>query len=218
MDDAVSTAGETVDVQVMASLARHLAFSPVAFAVTEGPTHSLIYSNAAFHELRSADNIAIGDVKPGRERDTTDLLPLLDRVFREHATIRDELLLPPEADHEPHWACTVWPIPATAGTPERLVVELRDASYVNGALARQRSIAERLLLSALREQDTARDAVNASRRASFLASASRDLAMSLDQEGTREMVRRRTLPREGTWCIVDVIESTGAVSYTHLRA
>lgn len=210
MDDAVSTAGETVDVQVMASLARHLAFSPVAFAVAEGPAHTLIYSNAAFHELRSADNIAIGDVKPGRERETTDLLPLFDRAFREHATIRDELLSPPGAD-QPHWACTVWPIPATAGAPERLVVELRDASYVNAALARQRSIAERLLLSALREQDTARDALAASRRATFLASASRELAMSLDQEGTREMVRRRTLPREGTWCIVDVIESTGAI-------
>ena len=210
MGDAANGGAETLDVQVMASLARHLAFSPVAFAVTEGPAQSLVYSNAAFRELQSAHRIAIGDVGAGSERSTTDILPLLDRAFSERATIRDELLSPADAE-QPHWACTVWPIPASGTTPERLVLELRDASYVHAALTRQRTIAERLLLSALREQDTARDALNASRRASFLASASRDLALSLDQEGTREMVRRRTLPREGTWCIVDIIESTGSL-------
>ena len=200
---------EILDLQVMASLARHLAFSPVALAVTEGPAHSIVYSNAAFRGLQSSHRIAVGHVKTGAERETTDLLPLLDRAFRESATIRDELLSPADAG-QPHWACTVWPIPAS-GEPGRLVLELRDASYVQAALTRQRTIAERLLLSALREQDTARVALDASQRATFLASASRDLAMSLDQEGTREMVRRRALPREGTWCIVDVIESTGAL-------
>jgi signal transduction histidine kinase len=149
-------------------------------------------------------------VQAGQEHATTDILPLLDRAFRERTTIRDELLSPVDAE-QPHWACTVWPIPASGTTPERLVLELRDASSVHAALSRQRMIAERLLLSALREQDSARVARDASHRATFLASASRDLAMSLDQEGTREMVRRRTLPREGTWCIVDIIESTGSL-------
>ena len=210
MDEAGDGGGETLDVEVMASLARHLAFSPVAFAVTQGLGQSIVYSNAAFLALKSADSIAIGDVKPGREMETTDLFPLLDRASREQATIRDELLSPAGAD-KAHWACTVWPIPAAATTPVRLVVELRDASYVEAALTRQRAIAERLLLSSLREQETARVALDASNRATFLASASRDLALSLDQEGTREMVRRRVLPRKGTWCIVDVIESTGSL-------
>ena len=210
MDDAGSDVHETAEVTVMTSLARHLAFSPVAFAVTDGPAHSLIYSNAAFRELRTAERIALGDVKAGRETETTDILPTLERAFRDKATIRDEFLSPSGAE-QPYWACTVWPIPANGTTPDRLVLELRDASYVQGALARQRTIAERLLLSALREQDTARDAVDASHRAMFLASASRDLAMSLDQDGTREMVRRRTLPREGTWCMVDIVESTGSI-------
>lgn len=46
--------------------------------------------------------------------------------------------------------------------------------------ARQRAIAERLLLTALHEREATREAVEASKRATFLASASRDLAMSLD--------------------------------------
>jgi signal transduction histidine kinase len=70
--------------------------------------------------------------------------------------------------------------------------------------ARQRAIAERLLLTALHERDARREAVEASKRATFLASASRDLAMSLDESTTREAVRRRALPREGSWCMVAI--------------
>src|SRR6478672_57731 len=127
MGDASNGGDETLDVQVVATLARHLAFSPVAFAITEGPAQSVVYSNAAFRELQSARRIAIGDIDSSNERSTTDILPLLDRAFRERATIRDELLTPADAEM-PHWACTVWPIPAVGITPERLVLELRDAS------------------------------------------------------------------------------------------
>jgi GAF domain-containing protein len=210
MDDTTSTSGEAVDVTVMASLARHLAFSPVAFAVTEGPEHSVIYSNAAFRQLLARDKIVIGDTKPFAQREATDIKRLLDHAFREDATMRDEMLSPPSADI-PQWACTVWPIPASAAGAKRVVLEMRDASSFTAALARQRAIAERLLLSALREQDTARSAEDAANRASFLASASRELAMSLGQESTREIVRRRALPRPGTWCIVDVIETSGSI-------
>ena len=76
---------------------------------------------------------------------------------------------------------------------------------------RQREIAGRLVLSALRDQDVARSAVSASDRAQYLAKASRDLAMSLDETTTRDTVRRLALPRPGTWCIVDVIETSGAI-------
>jgi signal transduction histidine kinase len=79
------------------------------------------------------------------------------------------------------------------------------------SLTHQRAITERLLLTALREHDVSTQAVEAGRRASFLASASRDLAASLDDGQTREAVRRRTLLREGSWCIVDIIELGGAV-------
>ena len=76
--------------------------------------------------------------------------------------------------------------------------------------ARQRAITERLLLAALHERDATREAVEASDRAKFLASASRDLAMSLDESATRDAVRRHALPREGSWCIVDIVELDGA--------
>ena len=78
-------------------------------------------------------------------------------------------------------------------------------------LERQRAITERLLLAALNELDASTEAATASRRANFLAAASRELAMSLDDGGALEAIRRRTLPREGSWCIVDVVESDGVL-------
>jgi signal transduction histidine kinase len=201
--------GNSVEVSLVASLARHLAFAPVAFAVTEGRGHVVRYANMAFQSLQATGEISIGQAPPHPERPGTDLTPLLDRAFRGAETIRDELLAPPEGTAR--WNCTVWPIATNAAMPEGLVLEVRDAAYVEGAMARQRAIAERLLLGALREHDTAEEAVEATRRADFLAAASRDLSRSLDQDSTRALVRQSALPRKGTWCIVDIIESNGAI-------
>jgi signal transduction histidine kinase len=79
------------------------------------------------------------------------------------------------------------------------------------ALTRQRAVTERLLLAALDAHDVSAEARIACDRAAFLASASRDLSMSLDGAATREVLRRRTLMREGSWCIVDIVDSDGAV-------
>ena len=78
-------------------------------------------------------------------------------------------------------------------------------------LMRQRALSERFLLAALEARDASGEAISASRRATFLASASRDLALSLSDGGARETIRRRTLMREGSWCIVDIVEMDGAV-------
>jgi signal transduction histidine kinase len=86
----------------------------------------------------------------------------------------------------------------------------RDESAVT-ELTRQRAITERLLLAALNARDVTSEAITMSRRATFLASASRELATSLDGKGAREAIRRRTLMREGSWCIVDIVESDGAI-------
>jgi len=201
--------GTREGVSVVASLARHLAFSPVALAVTEGPDHALRYANAAFLRLQETGEIFIGQPSNGIGAEA-DLTPLLDRALRESETVRDESIASRDG-YPSAWTCTVWPYQSDESVPDGLVMEIRDAGYVDGALVRQRAIAERLLLGALREQDSAREASAANDRASFLASASRDLAMSLDQDETREIVRRRTLPRDGVWCIVDVIESNGAM-------
>lgn len=197
-------------VSVVASLARHLAFSPVALAVTKGPAHDLLYANAAFLQLQESAEISIGVPDGGRRADTADLKTLLDQALSGAETVRDAHLAAPDGTRSP-WNCTVWPYPSEELVPEGLVMEIRDAGYVEAAIARQRTIAERLLLAALREQDATREAVAASDRARFLSRASRDLAVSLDQDATREIVRRRTLPRDGVWCIVDVIESNGAM-------
>jgi signal transduction histidine kinase len=96
------------------------------------------------------------------------------------------------------------------------------ASVVRGGLAveeapaapeliRQRAITERFLLAALRARDASDEAVTASRRAMFLAAVSRELAVSLDDEAVSERIRRRALPREGSWCIVDVVDFDGAI-------
>ena len=193
------------DVIIKASVGRHLAFAPVAFAVTEGPAHTLLYANAIFRRLQSGGEINIGPPPARDAPKSTDLTPLLDRVFRSATTERDTLLEP--ADHEsPSWSCTVWPVPGSRDIPQKLVIELRDVEMIEGTKVRQRAVAERLLLGALREQDAAQSALDASGRAQYLAKASRDLSMSLDENATRDTVRRLTLPRPGTWCIVDVVE------------
>ena len=203
-----TTTGVGEGVPLIASLARHLALSPVAFAVTEGPSHSLGYANAAFHRLLDAGEIVIEKLLPGSAKESGSLGLILDRAFNGAETIRDE---PVPSGSGSKWNCTVWPYPSDANLPIGLVMEVRDAGRIEGALARQRAIAERLLLAALSEQDAAREATQAGRRDAFLASASRDLSMSLDQDATRAIVRGRTLPRAGTWCIVDVLESNGGL-------
>ena len=41
--------------------------------------------------------------------------------------------------------------------------------------------------------------------------------MSFDEEGARDAIRRRALPREGSWCIVDVVELDGVFIACLLR-
>ncbi|MEX2177583.1 MAG: GAF domain-containing sensor histidine kinase [Gemmatimonadaceae bacterium] len=73
------------------------------------------------------------------------------------------------------------------------------------------NLAERLLIGALHEQDAAAAAEATADRARWLARISHELAMSLDEAATRDAVRRVTLPRPGTWCIVDVLEPDGSI-------
>jgi len=202
-----SSSGELI---IKASVGRHLAFAPVAFAVTEGPAHTLLYANAVFRRLQSAGVITIGQPSSKQPPSAADLKPLLDRVFQSAATVRDEILEPLDTNAT-SWSCTVWPVTGSTDSPEKLVIEVRDVALIEGTKVRQREIAQRLLLGALREQDIARDAERASDRAQYLAKASRDLSLSLDESATRDAVRRLALPRPGTWCIVDVVESNGAI-------
>jgi signal transduction histidine kinase len=199
------------DLIVSASIGRHLALAPVAFAVIEGDVHTLVYANTLFRNLQSAGLIRIGAAADGRQPPTAaDLTGVLDDAARYMHTVRDVTLEAP-AGERPRWSCSVWPVADSADASKRLVVEVRDVELIERAKERQRAVAERLLLGALREQDAAGDAAHASARSEYLAKASRDLALSLDEPATRDTVRQLSLPRPGTWCIVDVIESNGAV-------
>ena len=199
------------DVVVSASIGKHLALAPVAFAVTEGDAHTLVYANALFRNLQSAGLICIGDPVPGGQRPAAaDLTAALDDAARTMQTVRD-VVLQSLGGETPRWSCSIWPVSDATDANKRLVVEVRDVELIEGAKERQRAVAERLLLGALREQDAAGDAAQASERSQYLATASRDLSLSLDEPATRDTVRRLSLPRPGTWCMVDVIESNGAI-------
>ena len=208
----IQRAGDRVEsLTVDASIGRHLALAPVAFAVIEGDANTILYANALFRHLQSAGQIRLGaEGNDGPRAPTGDLASLLEYARRNGRALRDVILEPPRGEAA-RWSCSVWPVVDSADASQRLVVEVRDVALIEGAKVRQRAIAQELLLGALRARDAADNAVHASERARFLAGASRDLSLSLDEESTRDTLRHLTLPRPGTWCIVDVIESNGAM-------
>src|SRR5688572_17406071 len=110
------------DLLVSASLGGHLALAPVAFAVTEGPAHALIYANSLFRRLQSAGEIRMGP-SSGRAATGVDLTPLLDRVLRSAETVRDAVIDSPDRQGM-SWSCTVWPVPPSGDIPGRLVIEV----------------------------------------------------------------------------------------------
>jgi len=201
------TALLTVD----ASVGKHLALAPVAFAVIEVGTHAILYANAVFRHLLATEQIQVGDVGgDGRRARAPSLAALLDEAARRSRTIRD-VVLEPVFGATATWSCSIWLVADATDGPRRLVVEVRDVALIESVKERQRAIAQELLLGALRAQDAAGDAASAGERARFLAQASRDLSLSLDESATRETMQRLALPRPGAWCIVDVVESNGAI-------
>lgn len=79
----------------------------------------------------------------------------------------------------------------------------------SAAAAREISLqllAERVLLSALREQDAADAALLSAERARFLADTSHRLGGLHNEEGIYTMLADLALPRLHAWCIVDVID------------
>ncbi|MGQ0712152.1 MAG: ATP-binding protein [Gemmatimonadaceae bacterium] len=195
------------------SFERYFEHVSAAFAVTRGPEHVLVYTNSAFRNLMpAAREAAIGrpilDAFPGQG--ATKLTPVLDRAFRSGVVARDRRVDGAEPG-APAWSCTVWPEGSEDGGERHLIIELREAIEPHPALGLQRQIAERMLLSALRERDVAQSAEASRRGAAFLAAASRRLAESLDERTTLDSMARLSLPHLGAWCIVDVIDHDGTM-------
>src|SRR6185437_17117743 len=72
------------------------------------------------------------------------------------------------------------------------------------------AVAERLLLGALRERDTAQTAARLAEIARHVARIVGDLSASLDERAILEIMRDVTLPRPGTHCLVELIEPDGS--------
>jgi len=191
------------------SLLQHV---PAAFAVTSGDRHTLIFANAAFRALVAPEGepVLIGQpiASSFAVRDAVALNAVLDKTFRTSVVARNRRIEPMDDGALP-LICSVWPELAGNGDPQRLIIELRAATQAELSLEIQREVAERLLLSALREQDSADAADAARRKSSFLAIESRRLAESLDEAETLAAMERMSLPYVGDWCIVDTLDDDG---------
>ena len=194
---------------------RYLEHAPLAVAVVRGASHTLIYANAEFRQRGPRDGTDIG--RPVTEAldpaAAAELKRLLDRVRRDGVVARDASVSPGPAGLSAQ-RYTVWPVTNRSGGVDQLVMVLLDgADADDGELTRSRQtdIAERLLLSALREHMLAEEAEAARKRAAFLAAAAVRLGASLDREKTYASMAGLSLPRAGAWCVVDIIEAGGVL-------
>jgi signal transduction histidine kinase len=174
-----------------ATLAGMIARAPHAIAVTEGPSHLLRRVNPAFCRLMEVEPQAMvgrpcADALPGPVGEGP--LPLLERVFRSGVAEQDHEITRHGASGEiVVWSCTVWPLQDRSGRSTGLVVEVRDRTHEAESTRRLeemadqiRQVNERLLRSALREQEWAEKAEAAARaKADFLAMMSHELRTPL---------------------------------------
>jgi signal transduction histidine kinase len=213
--DQVAAAGSDASVALMR---RYLEHAPAASALVSGAAHGLVLANAAFRRLAEDGGVSpdiglpVADTMPAAVH--SSLTALLDRVRRDGVTLRDTLVQPTSMHgaRRPRatWCCDIWPVVEDAGRLDFLVLTLRPARRRDETRARQRAITERLLLTALREQERARRADSSRARAVFLSDASRRLSASLEQEAAYLAVTRVTLPSPGAWSIVDVAQVDGS--------
>lgn len=188
---------------------RLLGLAPYPCALTRGPTHLLLAANKAWGAVpgtagAAAAGAPIGELFDGAA--TRRLIAVLNRVLLDGIPLRDQFLGPLEMNGRP-WSCTVWPLMHDSEAPQGLFIQLAVATHVEATLSLQRQVAERLLVSALRESDAAEGAEALRQRAEFLAATERQLAESLDTETTRKAIAALTLPQLADWCIVDLLEA-----------
>lgn len=161
----VRGAQEATRVDVRESF-RHLERAPVGIAVVHGSAHTVAYANRSFRQSSGLSDRAvvgrpIADILGNPTADAShtsnmaDLVALLDRVRGEQVAARDvnvSVNIGADTENQNVWRCTAWPVRGARAGIDQLVVELRHGREGESSIVRQRDIAERLLLSALREQ------------------------------------------------------------------
>ena len=180
-------------------------------ALTRGADHTLVFANAAFRDLLGAPaGIALGAPLADclRSENTSALAALLGQAFRTGVVLRDARLGPGDGNR-PAMSCSIWPDVNADGQTEYLLVELRRTSDNELAYSLQREVAERLLVSALREQHAAEMAESSRRISEFLSAESRRLGESLDEQVTLAAMAQIALPHLGAWSIVDMLDDRG---------
>jgi len=181
--------------------------APAAFAVTEGKGHTVIYANASFRAVNGLRELTAGcgiadlfEYSAGIR-----VVELMDRAAREGSALQRQLVGRLHTDG-PAWSCSIWRVNSRDNGVPGLVIELSVATHGERTVSLQREVAERLVLSVLRETDATVEAEESSERSVYLADAGHRLAESLDTDITRQNVAALSLPPLADWCIVDLIE------------
>ncbi len=194
---------------VVGSFERYMEHVAAGFALTRGASHEVVYANAAFRALFTLDGtMTLGGPVAAlfSDADARALGPILDRAYRTGVVSRNRSLQPVDERANP-LRCTVWPDVSVNGETNHLLLEVRTATPGEVNLALQRQVAERLLLSALREHDAAELAHSSWREAAFLATESRRLSASLDEGVTVSAMKRMSIPHLGAWCFIDMLDN-----------
>jgi hypothetical protein len=186
---------------------------PTAFILTRGSSHLVVAANAVGRrlldrEVRGATGRPLADV--ATSGGARLLGAVLDQAMHSGAVLRDRRIERLVEDG-PTWCCTAWPQGGADDARCEVIVELRPAIETDSPMALQRRVAERMLLSALRERDLAEDAEARRERADFLVLASNRLGSSLDEQATLHAVAASALPQPGGWCIVDLLDDAGGM-------
>ena len=177
-----SDGSRTTEFSVQQALLGSIQQSPLAFALTRGPEHTLVYANSAFGRLTGvaiADSLGapIATAFPGPAG--LALRAILDRTMRAGVESLDERI-----EGETAWMCSVWPVVADKGSVETLAVEIRDSTSSDAELELQHKVAEQMLLGALRERGLADDAETANvAKTAFLRAMSHELRTPLNAIG-----------------------------------
>lgn len=197
------------ELRVLRESFRYLEHAPAGIVVVHGDAHTVIYANAAFRASSTLHDSAIlarpiVDVledHPATTRCTPpceELIELLDRVrnerAREHGVnvnmeVSERVSASASIGEDTSaaggdyglWMFKVWPVELGGVWIDQLIVELWHAGAGEFALLRQREIAERMLVSALRERSLSDDNARLYEEANAARAVAEDAQLHAEQ-------------------------------------